>query len=261
MSSSSRRRNLLSTDLSGRVAIVTGAAQGIGKAIAEKIAENGATVFIIDVNIDNAELVAKSLREKGLKCSAMKCDVSNYDVVREMISEILRRRNRIDIMVNNAGILRRTKMDDITIDEWNLVMNINVNGVFNCSKAVLPIMKRQRYGKIINISSSAGRSTSTFGGVHYTTSKAAVLGLTRHMARELAPFGINVNAVCPGSIDTPMVRSFASPEEIKRAIEETPLGRLGTPEDVAYLVLFLASDASSYITGASIDINAGILMM
>jgi 3-oxoacyl-[acyl-carrier protein] reductase len=140
-------------------------------------------------------------------------------------------------------------------------MAINVKGTFNCTKAVLPIMQAKRYGKIVNVSSSAGRSTSTFGGAHYTTSKAAVLGLTRHTAREAAPYGINVNATAPGSMDTEMVRERATPEHIEGERQKIPLRRLGTPQDQANLVAFLCSDESSYIAGATIDINGADLLL
>ena len=140
-------------------------------------------------------------------------------------------------------------------------MAVNVRGIFLCTKHVLPLMKAQRRGKIVNVSSSAGRSTSTFGGAHYTTSKAAVLGLTRHTAREVAPYGINVNAVAPGSMDTEMVREMIAQEQIAKEEANIPLGRLGTPQDEADLVAFLVSDEASYITGATIDINGGDLMI
>jgi len=158
--------------------------------------------------------------------------------------------------------LRATKpLENIPVDEWDLMMAVNVRGVFNCTKAVLPVMKAQRSGNIVNVSSSAGRCTSTFGGAHYTASKAAVLGLTRHTAREAARFGIRVNATAPGSMDTDMVRELSTPEHIEKERAANLLGRLGTADDEASLVAFLASDESSYITGATIDLNGGDLMM
>jgi len=179
-----------------------------------------------------------------------------------MVQDIVKTYGTIHILVNNAGILRSTTpLETIPAEEWDLMMRINVTGVFYCTKAVLPYMKAQRYGKIVNVSSSAGRSTSTFGGAHYTTSKAAVLGLSRHTAREAARYNINVNAVAPGSMDTEMVREMASPEHMAREAANNPLGRLGTAQDEANLVAFLASEESSYITGATIDINGGDLMM
>ena len=164
-----------------------------------------------------------------------------------------------EILINNAGVLETTPFLKISEAEWAHVMRVNVDGVFYCCRYFAPLMVKRRYGKIVNLSSTAGKSSSTFGGSHYTTSKAAVLGITRHLARELAPFNVNVNAVCPGSIDTPMIREKATADQIQAGIAKIPFGRLGTTEDVANLVLFLSSDASSYITGASIDINGGEL--
>jgi 3-oxoacyl-[acyl-carrier protein] reductase len=178
-----------------------------------------------------------------------------------MVKDTVSTHGRIDILVNNAGILRRREsIEDIEDAEWDLVMKINVKGVFDCCKAVLGYMKKQRSGKIVNVSSSAGRSTSELGGAHYTASKAAVLGLTRHLAKEAAPYNINVNSICPGLIDTPMVRQMTR-EELERHLEEIPMGRLGKPEEEAELVLFLVSDASSYVNGATIDLNGASLLI
>jgi len=249
-------------DLEGRVAIVTGAARGMGEAVAKALAANGAIVVVNDININEAKRVSQEIIDRNQQAIAFQADVSNYKQVAEMVDVILQKYGRIDILVNNAGILRRRgSIEEIDDKEWDLVMNVNAKGVFNCSKAVIKIMKKQRSGKIVNISSSAGRSTSELGGAHYTASKAAVLGLTRHLAREVAPFGINVNAVCPGLIDTPMVRENTSPDEMVAQIKAIPMGRLGTPEEVADLVLFLVSDASSYINGATIDIGGASLLI
>ena len=240
---------------------MTGAAQGMGIAFVEILALNGARVAMNDVNEATLRASFEAMRAKGYKVSQFAANVSSFDEVNAMVGAVEGNLGHIDILVNSAGILRRTRFENISQDEWKLVNAVNVDGAFNCCKAVINQMIERRKGKIINISSSAGRSTSTFGGAHYTTSKAALLGLTRHLAREAAEYGINVNAVCPGSIDTPMVRTSVSQKEIDEAIGKIPMKRLGKPEDVANLVLFLASDASSYITGASIDINAGELMI
>jgi len=249
-------------DLEGKVAIVTGAARGMGEAIAKALAANGAIVVVNDININEARRVSEEIIVRNRQALAFQADVSNYKQVAEMVDVILQKYGRIDILVNNAGILRRRgSIEEINDKEWDLIMNVNAKGIFNCSKAVIEIMKKQRSGKIVNISSSAGRSTSELGGAHYTASKAAVLGFTRHLAREVAPFGINVNAVCPGLIDTPMVRENTSPEEMVAQIKAIPMGRLGTPEEVADLVLFLVSDASSYINGATIDIGGASLLI
>ena len=241
--------------LKGKVAIVTGAAQGMGKAIAEVLVREGAQVMMCDINEEGVSLVAEKI---GAVCFTV--DVSKENEVSSMVESTIKEFGTVDILVNNAGILRPTRIDNITKEEWDLVLNVNLNGVFLCTKAVLGIMKQKKYGRIVNISSSAGRSVSTLGGAHYTASKAAVLGFTRAVAKEVASFGITVNAVCPGLIDTEMVRLECTPERISAYAKSFPISRLGTPEVVAELVLFLVADAP-YITGASIDINGGDLMM
>ena len=246
----------------GKVALVTGAGRGMGKATALTLARDGATVAVNDLILKSAQAVVDEIVAAGGAARAWACDVSDEAAVQAMVEEIVAAFGTIHILVNNAGLLRSTSpMEKISAEEWDLMMRVNVTGVFYCTKAVIPHMREQRYGKIINVSSSAGRSTSTFGGAHYTTSKAAVLGLTRHTAREYARYNINVNAVAPGSMDTEMVRELATPEHIAREEANIPLGRLGTAQDEANLVAFLASDESSYITGATIDINGGNLII
>ncbi|MCK4590995.1 MAG: SDR family oxidoreductase [Candidatus Latescibacteria bacterium] len=241
--------------LLGRVAIVTGAAQGIGREIAETLARAGVNVVVSDINGEKAQSVADNISALGLKT-----DVTNEEDVENMVRNTIKRYGTVDILVNNAGILRPTRIDKITKKEWELVLDVNLNGTFLCTKAVLKIMKEKRFGRIINMSSSAGRSVSTLGGAHYTAAKAAVLGFTRAVAKEVASYGITANAICPGLIDTERVRSDCSPEKIKAYENSFPISRLGTPEEVADIVLFLVADAS-YITGAAIDINGGDLMI
>jgi len=246
----------------GKTAIVTGAGRGMGRAVALKLAEGGAAVVVNDVNADNARAVVAEIAASGGRAMSWLADVSSFEQVQAMVDAAVKEFGTVDILVNNAGILRATKpLENIPVDEWDLMMAVNVRGVFNCTKAVLPVMKAQRSGNIVNVSSSAGRCTSTFGGAHYTASKAAVLGLTRHTAREAARFGIRVNATAPGSMDTDMVRELSTPEHIEKERAANLLGRLGTADDEASLVAFLASDESSYITGATIDLNGGDLMM
>ena len=245
----------------GKVAIVTGAGRGIGRAIAVAFAAEGASVVVGDVNADNAAGTITQIRETGQDALAVQVDVSKAGDVARMIKATLKQFNTIDILVNNAGILRPTRLEEISEEEWDTVMDVNVKGVFLCTRAVLPTMKAKGGGKIVNMASIAGRSTSTWGGAHYTTAKAAVLGLTRHTAREMAPHHINVNSLSPGSIDTDMARENSTPEQRAAEAATIPLGRFGSPEDVAQLVLFLASDEASYITGATVDINGGSLMI
>ena len=247
--------------LGGKTAIVTGAGRGMGEAFAKTLAANGASVAVVDINREAAVRVASGIVASEKKAIAYSVDISRLNDVEELTRRVTGDLGSPDILVNNAGVLKPTPFVEIGEDEWRNVMKVNVDGVFYGCKAVVPGMIAQRYGKIVNISSTAGKSASTFGGLHYTTSKAAVLGITRHLARELAQYHINVNAVCPGSIDTPLIRCNASDETIQKGIEKIPFGRLGKPQEVANLVLFLASDASSYITGASIDINGGELLV
>ena len=246
-----------------KIAIITGAAGGIGKATAKILAKNGAIVYLTDINTNDIKIAEKEIIEDcGEHVNTAKIDVTDYNTVKNLIENIVSDHKRVDILVNSAGILRRNSMlESITDKEWDLVMSVNVKGIFNCIKAVLPEMKKQKYGKILNLSSTAGRSTSELGGAHYTASKAAVLGLTRHTAREAAPYNINVNAICPSLIDTPMVRGTTSPEELDRFIKKIPMGRIGTPVEVANLILFLVSDASSFVNGATIDLTGASLLI
>ena len=247
--------------LKGKVAIVTGAAQGMGKSVAELFALEGAKVILNDINEQKAKKVVDEIKSGGGEALAIRADVTNSEEISRMVEETVARFGTIHILINNAGILRPTRTEEISEEEWDLVLDINLKGTFLCSKAVLPVMKKNRYGRIVNFSSSAGRSVSTLGGVHYTAAKAGILGFTRQLAKEVASFGINVNSVCPGLIDTEMVRSNCSPEKLKDCEHSFPISRLGKPKEVADLTLFLVSDCSSYITGASLDINGGDLML
>lgn len=250
------------TRFAGKIALVTGAGRGMGRATALALADQGAAVVVNDLNGELAEALAREIEAAGQQAMAYVADVADEAQVQAMVAATVERFGTVDILVNNAGVLRATApLETISLEEWQLLMAVNVTGVFLCTRAVLPIMKAKRSGKIVNVSSSAGRSTSTFGGAHYTTSKAAVLGLSRHTAREVAPYNINVNAVAPGSMDTEMVREMATPEHMERERAKIPLRRLGTAEDEANLVVFLCSEESSYITGATIDINGGDLIL
>jgi NAD(P)-dependent dehydrogenase (short-subunit alcohol dehydrogenase family) len=244
----------------GKVAIVTGAAQGMGEAIARKFAAEGAKVVVADMQGQAAETLAQSIRDTGGDALALEVNVVDEKQVDSMVAKTIAAYGTVDILVNNAGVLRPTAFEDISEAEWDFVMDVNVKGVFLCSKAVLPVMKAKSYGKIVNQGSLAGKATSTLGGAHYTTSKAAVHGLTRHLAREAAPYLINVNAVCPGVIGTPMALGIGE-ETLKKAIAGIPFGRLGKPGEVADAVLFLASDEASFITGAALDIHGAELII
>jgi NAD(P)-dependent dehydrogenase (short-subunit alcohol dehydrogenase family) len=247
--------------LLNKLAIVTGAARGIGFAIAKKFAHAGAIVYLCDINENLLNQALGKLETEGSRVHGVKLDVTNKSDVKKSIEKIAKTHGRIDILVNNAGILKSTRFHNIEKEEWDKILDVNINGVFLPMKEVIKHMMLQNYGRIVNMSSSAGRSVSTLGGAHYTTSKAAVLGLTRAVAKEMGKYNITVNAICPGLIDTEMARTFSTPEELKRYEESFPITRLGTPEEVANLALFLASDNSAYISGASLDINGGDLML
>jgi len=247
--------------LRNRVAFVTGTGQGMGKAIALRMAREGAHVAVNDLDPKPIRRVASAISRYGVRSLAVAGNVTDPRDVDRMIRQILKTFGRIDILVNNAGILYPTRILNISYNEWLKVMDVNINGVFLVTSRVLPAMVRHRYGRIINMSSSAGRSVSTIGGAHYTTSKAAVLGLTRAVAKEVSRFGITSNALCPGLIDTEMVRQTIAKPQIARYVKAYPIPRLGTPDEVAQLAVFLASDDAAYITGAALDINGGDLML
>jgi 3-oxoacyl-[acyl-carrier protein] reductase len=248
----------MSGDFAGRVAIITGAARGLGRAVAVRLIERGASVAVNVRDAERAKAVAKDLGPQAL---AVPGDIAAPDVPDAIARQTLDRFGRIDILVNNAALATSTRFGDLSADEWRLALEVNVTAPFLLTKAVLPAMKAQQYGRIVNISSTAGKTVSTLGGAHYTTSKAALQGLTRAAAKELGTFGITVNAVCPGMIDTELTHEYASDDLLQRLAASYPVPRLGTSREVADLVCFAASEAAGYITGASLDINGGDLML
>jgi 3-oxoacyl-[acyl-carrier protein] reductase len=244
--------------LAGRVALVTGAAQGIGKAVALLLARNGADMVVSDINLEKAEETAKEVQTLGRKALAIKVDVAKLADVEKMVEAILAQFGKVDILVNNAGIARDKLILRMTEEDWDAVLNINLKGTFNCTKTVVRHMSKQKSGKIVNIASVVGEMGNAGQG-NYAASKAGVIGFTKTIAREFAQRGINVNAIAPGYIETPMTDALPdkAKEELKRLI---PMDRLGKPEDVAEAVLFLVSEASSYITGQVLNVNGGIYM-
>ena len=247
-----------SGDFTGRVAIVTGAARGLGRAIAQRFHERGASVVVNTRDAARADAVAQSLGDRAL---AVAGDVTDAGFPERVVKQTVDRFGRVDILVNNAAYAKSTRFPDLSANEWREALEVNLTAPFLLTRAVLPAMKAARYGRIINISSSAGRTVSTLGGAHYTASKAGLLGLTRASAKELGQFGITVNAVCPGMIDTELTRETASDELLERLAASYPVPRLGAAVEVADLVCFIASEAAGYITGTSLDINGGDLMM
>jgi len=245
--------------MAGKTAIVTGAAQGMGRAIAFALSRRGANVVLADLDESAAGRVVAELKAEGGSALAIKADVSSADQVQEMVARTIKEFGALHILINNAGVLRPSRVSEITEEEWDFVVNVNLKGTFLCSKAALPFLQKEKWGRIINFSSTAGKSVSTIGGAHYTAAKAGILGFTRHLAREVASEGITVNALCPGLINSDMVRATIPPEKVKSYAASFPIPRLGTCEEVAELALYLCSDAAAYITGASLDINGGDL--
>ena len=244
-----------------RVALVTGGASGMGRATAAALASRGARVAVLDVDAPGAREVADSLPRLGGDHMAVEADVRRRSQVESAIQSVSDALGPPTILVNGAGVLRPTRFPQIDDEEWELVVGVSLTGTFLCAQSCLPAMVAAGFGRIVNISSSAGRSVSTLGGAHYTSAKAGVLGFTRALAKEVAGLGITVNAVCPGLIDTAMVRAVVTEAELARYGTSFPVGRVGEAWEVAALVVFLCSDGASYITGASIDINGGDLMV
>jgi NAD(P)-dependent dehydrogenase (short-subunit alcohol dehydrogenase family) len=248
----------MTPDFAHRVAIVTGASRGLGLAAAQRLHELGACVAVNVRDKARAEKAAKSIGKNAL---AVPGDVTADGVPERIVESTLDRFGRIDILVNNAALARSTRFEQLSVDEWRAALETNMTAPFRLIQAVLPAMKAQNYGRIVNISSSAGRMVSTLGGAHYTASKTGLLGLTRAAAKELGKFGITVNAICPGMIDTELTREHADDALLEKLAAGYPVPRIGTAREVADLVCFAASESAGYITGASFDINGGDLMM
>ena len=255
--------------IKGKVAIVTGGAKGIGQAIVEALAGEGVNIVISDVLLDEAQKLAEKLNKNGVRVLALKTDVSRKPDAEELVSATLEEFGKIDILVNNAGVCRNIPFVDIEEEEWDRVLDINAKGIYLVTRAVVPQMIASKQGRIVNISSVAGKRGSA-GVAHYSASKFAVIGLTQTLALELGKYNITVNAVCPGIVRTDLweelqasraeTRGVSTSEYFEKLLEQVPLGRPQEPEDVANVVLFLSSEAAKNITGESISVNGGWYM-
>ncbi len=246
------------TPLTGKVAIVTGAAQGIGRAIAETLAREGADVAVADLDPGRSQETVDAVAKLGRKALNLKVNVADWDDVKAMSDQVVKEMGKIDILVNNAGVTRDGLVMRMKEEDWNLVLQVNLYGTFHCTKAVLQPMTKQRYGRIVNIASIVG-AMGNAGQANYAASKAAVIGFTKTVAREYASRLVTVNAVAPGFIDTAMTQTL--PAEVKETLQkQIPLGRLGQPADIAEAVRFLASEEAGYITGHVLHVNGGMLM-
>ncbi len=247
-----------------RVAIVTGCGQGIGKAVCLELAESGCKVAAADINEKSAKKIAKTISDSGGEAIATKVNVAAKDQVQNMVAVTLKKFGKVDILINNAGIARDSLLENMTEDDWDEVMNVNLKGVFLCIQAVAPEMRRNKYGRVINISSKGGVAGG-IGQTNYSAAKTGIIGLTRSVAKEFGRYAnkegadMTCNAILPGFIDTPLSKKI--PQEIKeKYLQDIPLNRLGKPQDIAKAVRFLASSSAGYITGTTIGADGGFFM-
>jgi NAD(P)-dependent dehydrogenase (short-subunit alcohol dehydrogenase family) len=246
-------------DFNGQVVIVTGSgsAKGIGKTIARTFAKQGAQLIITDMNAAGVEQTVADIQAEGGKAYGIVSNVTEEDSVQSMVDEIVAKFGRIDVLVNNAGISQKVTVDDMTLDDIKRIFNVNMFGLFLVTQRVARVMKKQNYGRIVNLSSVSGkRGGGVFGGAHYSASKAAVLAFSKNLSREICQYGITINSVCPGLINTEIWKSLPE-EDAQKVIDGIPMGRPGETQEVANAIVFLASKEASYITGEEIDINGG----
>ena len=245
--------------LAGRVAIVTGGTRGIGKVIAEQLAKAGMTVAVVGRNAEKAEETLALIRETGGTAEAFLGDIADDGECRRIVGEVYEKFGQIDILVNCAGGLTATPIEEITRKEWDTILGVNLSGTFFMIQSALPYLKKSRAGRIINISSNAGRMGGYANSQSYTASKGGVIAITKGIARKLAPMQITVNVVCPGTTKTEMSQEYDE-ETLKTLLGRIPIGRLGKPEDTAAAVCFFASEEAGFITGAVLDVNGGMYM-
>jgi 3-oxoacyl-[acyl-carrier protein] reductase len=245
--------------LKDKVAIVTGGGSGIGRETCRTFAREGAHVAIVDLNLVAAQATAKEVTALGVQAMAIGADVSQPDDVQRMTDSVLEQLGRIDVLVNAAGIFQATPIEELSVEDWDKLMRVNLRSVFLCSQAAMKVMKRQRSGKIVSIASLAAQVGGVFAGANYSAAKAGIVTFTKSLAKQVAGFNVNVNCVNPGPCDTPMAREWP-PDAVEKTLSQCPLGRLAQPQEIANVIVFLASDAASYIHGAHVDVNGGVYM-
>lgn len=246
--------------LKDKVAVVTGGAQGIGRAIALGLAREGAKIVVADVQDEKAKATAEEIRAAGGEALSVQTDVSQEDSVKNLARQALDRFCHVDILVNDAGIFPQAKIAELSEADWDRTLDVNLGGNFLCSRAFLPSMRARKSGRIISVASSIAHS-GTVNGAHYAASKAGIIGFIKALAREAGPDGITANAICPNIIDTALPRGHRSAADMQERLTRNPLGHAMQPEDLVGAVLFLASDAASYITGQAVNVNCGTVMI
>lgn len=246
--------------LEGKVAIITGGGRGMGREIASTFSKAGASVVVCDLSLENLTEIEEEVKSNGGRCLSIEADISNKDQVEKMMEKVCASFGKIDILVNNAGVCISSSLLDISVEEWEANMNVNLKGSFLCLQAAAKYMIQQRYGKIVNISSICGRGAVS-EGIAYSASKAGVIQMTYNVAAELGKYNINVNSIAPGFVATPLVREGKTPDEYAAMIKEfskpTVLGKTGLPKDIANAALFLVSEESAYISGQTIPVDGG----
>jgi 3-oxoacyl-[acyl-carrier protein] reductase len=247
-------------DLKGKIALVTGAGSGIGRAVALGLAREGVDIAVNDVNQQNAGDAAKEIAAMGCRSTVVLANVADEAEVSKMVERIVEEWGGIDILVNNAGATSHLLIEDLEKEEWDRVLSINLDGAFNCSKAVIPTMKQRGGGRIINIISYSGERMTMIGGVHYTASKSGIWGLTRQLSYELGPYQITVNGISPGNVITPMLKRGTTPQRLEEMKRWYPLRDMPTSEDVADAAVFLASSRARMITGVNLAVDGGIIV-
>ncbi|MCD7828952.1 MAG: SDR family oxidoreductase [Clostridiales bacterium] len=246
-------------EFNGQVVLVTGAGspKGIGRTIAQTFGKQGATVVICDINQAGLDANVAEMKAMGIEAAGYAANLCDEDSVNELVNTVVEKYGRIDVLVNNAGVSQKVTVADMTLDDMKRIFNVNMFGLFLITKAVCEVMKKQKYGRIVHLSSVSGkRGGGVFGGAHYSASKAAVLGFSKNLAREVSEYGITTNCVCPGLINTEIWKSMPK-EQADAVIAGIPMGRPGETQEVANAIVFLASKEASYITGEEIDINGG----